>query len=75
MPNLKKYMAKNKIKPAPEWEKAEVEGHGQTSSDAFETADTENDPLDEGDETELDEPETKKAMTNLEKYEKLKQKK
>lgn len=73
-PALAKYMAKNKIPKAPEWENVDPEGHGDTSTNDFETADTKDDPLDEGDESGTDEPETKKAMSNLDKYEKLKKK-
>ncbi len=81
MPNLKKFMKKNKmdgddpqtdpttpkaIKPAPAWEPSEVEGHDDISTDDFETEDTLADPLD--DETG---PDSKKAMSNLDKFEKM----
>ncbi len=73
-PALAKYMSKNKIPQAPEWEKVDQEGHGDISTNDFETADTVADPLDEGDETEMDEPESKKATSDLDKWEKLKRK-
>lgn len=73
-PMLAKYMAKNRIPEAPKWEAVDQEGHGDISTNDFETPDTEADPLDEGDESEMDEPESKKAMTNLDKYQKLKSK-
>jgi hypothetical protein len=73
-PMLAKYMAKNKVPPAPQWEPVDQEGHGDISTNDFETEDTEADPLDEGDESGTDEPESKKAMSSLDKYQKLKAK-
>ncbi len=80
MSNLKKYMLKKgvdddtstdpttekKPAPAPAWEPSMVEGHGDSSTDDFETTDTDNDPLE--DESG---PDSKDAMSNLAKFEKL----
>lgn len=76
-PNLNKFMKKKGIEKAPEWESSEVPGHGDISTDDFETADTKNDPLDDGTDEPAGEdtgPESKKAMSNLDKYEKMKKK-
>ncbi len=86
MPNLKKYMKKKGMagddpasdptkldmedpKPAPTWKAVDPEGHGDISTDDFETEDTDNDPLE--DKTG---PESKKAESNLDKYQKMKKK-
>ncbi len=67
--NLKKYMKKKDIKPAPEWEGMEVEGHEKTSDNDFETKDTVDDPLEDHEGKN-----SKKAMSHLAKYQKMKKK-
>ncbi len=68
-PMLAKYMSKNRIPQAPEWEKVDQEGHGDISTNDFETPDTEADPL-----VDHEDEESKKASSNLTKYQRLNKK-
>ncbi len=68
-PALAKYMSKNKIPKAPEWEAVDREGHGDISTNDFETEDTKNDPLEDHEGAE-----SKAASSNLTKYQRLNKK-
>ena len=83
MPNLKKYMKKKGMTedpgetkipdhttdPMPRWEPTEVPGHGDIATDDFETVDTDNDPLEDH-----EGPESMKAGSALDRYQKMKKK-
>lgn len=80
MPNLKKYMKKKGMDEDPgemelpmeaktPWEPTAVAGHDDISTDAFETADTENDPLEDH-----SGPDSAMGMSALDRYQKMKKK-